>query len=86
MTEIKPADTPSVRSIPSDPEKDGNLAVDENEYIDPKIEKSLVRKFDLLILPMCGESPTKYTQYMHISNVRAELTLTHSTRLLQPYP
>jgi hypothetical protein len=28
-----------------------NLA---DEYIDPKIERSLVRKFDLFILPMCG--------------------------------
>lgn len=63
MAEIKPDRTPSVRSVPSDPEKEINTTVDGNfdgnEYIDPKIERSLVRKFDFLILPMCGESSTQ---------------------------
>ncbi|EED24561.1 vitamin H transporter, putative [Talaromyces stipitatus ATCC 10500] len=58
MTEIKVDNTPSVLSIPSDPEKDvapaGNGEITGNEYVDPKIERSLVRKFDLMILPMCA--------------------------------
>ncbi|KUL85166.1 hypothetical protein ZTR_06267 [Talaromyces verruculosus] len=47
-----------VLSVPSDPEKDLATPVDGevtgNEYVDPKVERSLVRKFDLLILPMCA--------------------------------
>lgn len=58
MADIKVDNTPSVLSVPSDPEKDITTPVDGeitgNEYVDPKIERSLVRKFDLLILPMCG--------------------------------
>ncbi|RAO65926.1 uncharacterized protein BHQ10_001938 [Talaromyces amestolkiae] len=58
MTDIKVANSPSVLSVPTDPEKDISTRIDEeitgNEYVDPKIERSLVRKFDLFILPMCA--------------------------------
>ena len=58
MSDIKVDNPPSVLSVPSDPEKDITTPIDEeitgNEYVDPKIERSLVRKFDLFILPMCG--------------------------------
>lgn len=48
---------PSVQTPSFDQDKElaASLSDDDNEYIDPKIERSLVRKFDLLILPMCGE-------------------------------
>ncbi|KAH8691990.1 putative vitamin H transporter [Talaromyces proteolyticus] len=59
MGDLKLANTPSIKSMPSDQgnhsnERSNPDIIDGNEYIDPKIERSLVRKFDIFILPMCA--------------------------------